>query len=147
MLIAMIHSLHTSLLPCLCERSWPIQLGCWTWERWCSSTFVFICPSSISHASTSQRFVQPFAFRVESNHTCLLAVQEFIFGHSWSATDWVQDGLTKWRENFFADWENAIRIWGPSDCIQFAIPIWMRMPFRHVVSFFWTAYVSFLRAG
>lgn len=40
-----------------------------------------------------------------------------------------------------------IKLWGPSDCIQFCLPIHISMPFRHMVSFFWTAYVSFTRGA
>jgi hypothetical protein len=40
-----------------------------------------------------------------------------------------------------------VKLWGPSDCIQFVLPIYIRMPFRHFVSFFWTAYVSFTRGA
>lgn len=58
------------------------------------------------------------------------------------------DGLTKWKGNFGEDWIATLKIWGPADCIQFGgfLPIWSRMPFRHIVSFFWTAYVSYSRA-
>ena len=40
-----------------------------------------------------------------------------------------------------------IKLWGPSDCIQFVLPMHIRLPFRHLVSFFWTAYVSFTRGA
>jgi hypothetical protein len=40
-----------------------------------------------------------------------------------------------------------IKLWGPSDCVQFVLPLHIRMPFRHAVSFFWTAYVSFTRGS
>ena len=31
--------------------------------------------------------------------------------------------------------------------IQFVLPLHIRMPFRHLVSFFWTAYVRFTRGA
>jgi hypothetical protein len=76
---------------------------------------------------------------------CYYITKEFIFGKTWDATDWVCDGISKWRGNLFADWEALLKVWTPADCIQFVLPMWIRMPFRHCVSFFWTAYVSFTR--
>lgn len=73
-------------------------------------------------------------------------VKEFVYGSSWNPIDWVKSGVGKWSNNLTEDWAALLKLWGPSDCIQFMIPVWMRMPFRHLVSFFWTAYVSFTRA-
>jgi len=72
-------------------------------------------------------------------------VKEFVGGHSWNPADWVKDGVTKYANNFKEDFTAMIKLWGPSDCVQFVLPIHIRMPFRHFVSFFWTAYVSFTR--
>ena len=72
--------------------------------------------------------------------------KEAVYSASFDPSKLVVDGLTKWKNNFAEDWQATLKVWGPSDCIQFVLPIWMRMPFRHVVSFFWTAYVSFTRA-
>ncbi|GMH79182.1 hypothetical protein TrST_g6978 [Triparma strigata] len=74
-------------------------------------------------------------------YTC----KEFIFSQSWNPVDWVKDGVTKYAGNFTEDWVAMAKLWGPSDCIQFVLPLHIRMPFRHCVSFFWTAYVSFTR--
>ena len=75
------------------------------------------------------------------------AVKEFVGGHSWNPVDWVKDGVTKYANNAREDLVAMVKLWGPSDCIQFALPIHIRLPFRHVVSFFWTAYVSFTRGA
>lgn len=72
-------------------------------------------------------------------------VKEFVGGNSWNPTDWVKDGVTKYAGNLKEDLTAMAQLWGPSDCIQFVLPVHIRMPFRHVVSFFWTAYVSFTR--
>jgi len=72
-------------------------------------------------------------------------VKEFVGGSSWNPTDWVIDGCSKWKENFIDDFTALLKLWGPSDCVQFVLPLHIRMPFRHLVSFFWTAYVSFTR--
>jgi hypothetical protein len=75
------------------------------------------------------------------------AVKEFVVGDSWNPMDWIKDGVTKYSKNMKEDLTAMIKLWGPSDCVQFVLPIHIRMPFRHMVSFFWTAYVSFTRGG
>ena len=74
-------------------------------------------------------------------------VKEFVGGHSWNPADWVKDGVTKYSTNIKEDLTAMVQLWGPSDCVQFVLPVHIRMPFRHVVSFFWTAYVSFTRGA
>lgn len=75
------------------------------------------------------------------------AVKEFVGGDSWSPVDWVRDGVTKYGKNYKEDLTAMVQLWGPSDCVQFVLPLHIRMPFRHLVSFFWTAYVSFTRGA
>lgn len=72
-------------------------------------------------------------------------VKEFVGGNSWNPAHWVKDGVSKYMSNARSDLEAMIKLWGPSDCVQFVLPVHIRMPFRHLVSFFWTAYVSFTR--
>lgn len=72
-------------------------------------------------------------------------VKELVTSESWSPVDWIQDGVGKYVNNAPADLDAMVRLWGPSDCVQFVLPLHIRMPFRHMVSFFWTAYVSFTR--
>lgn len=74
-------------------------------------------------------------------------VKEFVGGHSWNPAHWVKDGVTKYSNNLQEDLKAMIVLWGPSDCVQFVLPLHIRMPFRHLVSFFWTAYVSFTRGA
>mmetsp|Transcript_12142 Transcript_12142/g.16954 ORF Transcript_12142/g.16954 Transcript_12142/m.16954 type:complete len:281 (-) Transcript_12142:293-1135(-) len=74
-------------------------------------------------------------------------VKEFVGGTSWSPVDWAKDGVAKYTKNMKEDLTAMIQLWGPSDCIQFVLPLHIRMPFRHLVSFFWTAYVSFTRGA
>lgn len=74
-------------------------------------------------------------------------VKEFISGSSWNPVDWARDGVSKYVKNSKDDLTAMVRLWGPSDCVQFALPTHIRMPFRHMVSFFWTAYVSFTRGA
>ncbi|KAJ1489926.1 hypothetical protein T484DRAFT_1778459 [Baffinella frigidus] len=87
------------------------------------------------------------------------AIKEFVHGHSWNPTDWelvhgsfwnidlVIDGCTKYYHNFSKDFTAMFQLWAPADAVLFSLPMWLRMPCRHVVSFGWTAYLSFLRGG
>ena len=36
-------------------------------------------------------------------------------------------------------------LWVPGDLIVSAVPLWMRLPLNHGLSFVWTCYLSFLR--
>jgi hypothetical protein len=74
-------------------------------------------------------------------------VKESVGGHSWNPVDWLNDGVTKYVGNAKEDLTAMIKLWGPSDCIQFVLPVHIRLPFRHIVSFFWTSYVSFTRGA
>lgn len=74
-------------------------------------------------------------------------VKEFVSMNSYNPLDWVKDGCTKYSENMKEDLTAMIKLWGPSDCVQFVLPLHIRMPFRHLVSFFWTSYVSFTRGA
>jgi len=78
---------------------------------------------------------------------CYYTVKEFVSGSSWNPVDLVKTSLSKYSQNFKDDFSAMIRLWGPSDCIQFILPVHIRLPFRHFVSFFWTAYVSFTRGA
>ena len=62
---------------------------------------------------------------------------------------------------------DVFRVWGPADLVCFSVPLWLRLPVRHarvpkahqlrastctrlkaeVVSFVWTAYLSFARGA
>eukprot|EP00534_Pseudo-nitzschia_fraudulenta_P001047 CAMPEP_0201121882 /NCGR_PEP_ID=MMETSP0850-20130426/5653_1 /ASSEMBLY_ACC=CAM_ASM_000622 /TAXON_ID=183588 /ORGANISM="Pseudo-nitzschia fraudulenta, Strain WWA7" /LENGTH=273 /DNA_ID=CAMNT_0047388439 /DNA_START=52 /DNA_END=873 /DNA_ORIENTATION=+ len=74
-------------------------------------------------------------------------VKEFVGGKTWNPADWAMDGVSKYVNNAKDDLTAMIKLWGPSDCIQFVLPMHIRLPFRHLVSFFWTAYVSFTRGS
>ncbi|KAL3806540.1 hypothetical protein ACHAXA_006593 [Cyclostephanos tholiformis] len=75
------------------------------------------------------------------------ACKEIVTGETWNPIDWVRNGCEKYWNNKEEDLTAMIRLWGPVDCIQFSMPIHYSMPFRHIVSFFWTAYISFTRGA
>ena len=84
----------------------------------------------------------PFLY-FPSYYTC----KEIVTGATWNPIDWVRDGCGKYWNNKEEDLTAMIKLWGPVDCVQFSMPIHYSMPFRHIVSFFWTAYISFTRGG
>eukprot|EP00542_Grammatophora_oceanica_P018153 CAMPEP_0194048552 /NCGR_PEP_ID=MMETSP0009_2-20130614/27656_1 /TAXON_ID=210454 /ORGANISM="Grammatophora oceanica, Strain CCMP 410" /LENGTH=330 /DNA_ID=CAMNT_0038694459 /DNA_START=48 /DNA_END=1040 /DNA_ORIENTATION=+ len=75
------------------------------------------------------------------------AIKECVSGETLNPLKWITTGLSKYYTNSQEDLLAMIQLWGPSDCVQFALPTHVRMPFRHLVSFFWTAYVSFTRGA
>ena len=36
-------------------------------------------------------------------------------------------------------------LWVPGDLIVYSVPIWLRLPLNHGLSFIWICYLSFLR--
>jgi hypothetical protein len=70
-----------------------------------------------------------------------------VFSSSWSASDWAKDGIGNYTKNFSKDVYDVVRVWGPADLVCFSVPLWLRLPVRHVVSFVWTVYLSFARGA
>lgn len=70
-----------------------------------------------------------------------------VFSGSLDPSVWVSSGLDTFSSNFAKDEFDLIRVWLPADLICFSVPLYLRLPVRHVVSFVWTAYLSFARGG
>lgn len=70
-----------------------------------------------------------------------------VFSGSTDPTVWVSTGLDNYGTNFAKDEFDLIRVWAPADLVCFSVPLYLRLPVRHVVSFVWTAYLSFARGG
>jgi hypothetical protein len=75
------------------------------------------------------------------------SVKEFVSGEGYNPLSLAKDGVSRYINNAQEDLTAMVKLWGPSDCVQFVLPLHIRMPFRHMVSFFWTAYVSFTRGS
>mmetsp|Transcript_16833 Transcript_16833/g.31881 ORF Transcript_16833/g.31881 Transcript_16833/m.31881 type:complete len:311 (-) Transcript_16833:2493-3425(-) len=73
--------------------------------------------------------------------------KEGVFSGSNDPSFWMRSGIEKWQQNFSKDELDLIRVWMPADLICFSVPLYLRMPVRHIVSFMWTAYLSFVRGG
>jgi hypothetical protein len=70
-----------------------------------------------------------------------------VFSGSLDPSAWVASGIDSFQSNFAKDEFDLIRVWLPADLICFSVPLYLRLPVRHVVSFVWTAYLSFARGG
>ena len=70
-----------------------------------------------------------------------------VFSGSPDPSLWVSSGLESYTSNFAKDEFDLIRVWLPADLVCFSVPLYLRLPVRHVVSFVWTAYLSFARGG
>jgi len=70
-----------------------------------------------------------------------------IFSGSMDPAVWTTTGLENYTNNFAKDEIDLIRVWLPADLVCFSVPLYLRLPVRHIVSFVWTAYLSFARGG
>ena len=68
-----------------------------------------------------------------------------VFSDTVSVQAWVNNGMGNYFKNCWKDWYDVVRVWGPADIVCFSVPLWLRLPVRHIVSFVWTAYLSFVR--
>lgn len=70
-----------------------------------------------------------------------------VFSGSLDPSVWVSSGMGSFQTNFAKDELDLVRVWLPADLVCFSVPLYLRLPVRHVVSFVWTAYLSFARGG
>ena len=55
------------------------------------------------------------------------------------------DSWNVYTTNLPTDLPALIKCWGPADLICFSVPLYLRIPIRHLVSFCWTIYLSLSR--
>jgi hypothetical protein len=70
-----------------------------------------------------------------------------VFSGTMDPSVWVSSGFDTFQTNFAKDEVDLIKVWLPADLVCFSVPLYLRLPVRHVVSFVWTAYLSFFRGG
>lgn len=70
-----------------------------------------------------------------------------VFSGSATPAEWLSSGWHNYSTNFRKDEFDLLRVWLPADLVCFSVPLYLRLPVRHVVSFVWTAYLSFSRGG
>jgi hypothetical protein len=70
-----------------------------------------------------------------------------VFSGTMDPTMWWSKGIDSYISNFQKDEFDLIRVWAPADIVCFSVPLYLKLPVRHIVSFVWTAYLSFARGG
>jgi len=70
-----------------------------------------------------------------------------VFSDAMDPAQWISTGISNYTRNFASDSYDLIRVLGTADVICFSVPLWLRLPVRHVFSFFWTSYLSFIRGS
>lgn len=70
-----------------------------------------------------------------------------VFSGSADPSIWLSTGLDNYNTNFAKDEFDLVRVFAPADLVCFSVPLYLRLPVRHVVSFGWTTYLSFARGG
>jgi Mpv17 / PMP22 family len=70
-----------------------------------------------------------------------------VFSGSIDPSLWFATGIENYQTNFSKDEADLIKVWLPADLVCFSVPLYLRLPVRHIVSFVWTAYLSFARGG
>ena len=70
-----------------------------------------------------------------------------VFSGSSDLGVWASTGLSDYHNNFLKDESDALKVWFPADLVCFSVPLYLRLPVRHGISFLWTTYLSFSRGG
>lgn len=70
-----------------------------------------------------------------------------VFSGSPDPSVWASSGWESYTTNFSKDEVDLLKVWFPADLVCFSVPLYLRLPSRHIVSFVWTAYLSFARGG
>ena len=77
--------------------------------------------------------------------SCFYTVKEILQGKSYNLWHRVRDGVTQYSSKAAVDIRALWSFWGSGNALVFSVPLWLRMPMRHVLSLGWTAYLSHLR--
>lgn len=70
-----------------------------------------------------------------------------VFSENRTPQAWVSEGIGKYQTNVSKDAKDVLMVWFPADLVCFSVPLYLRLPVRHIVSFVWTAYLSFARGA
>jgi len=59
----------------------------------------------------------------------------------------VSEAMGTYKKNFFEDNFGMLFFWLPADVVIYSVPLWLRLPLNHTVSFAWCCIMSFVRGG
>lgn len=66
---------------------------------------------------------------------------------AWDVARWVRGGASSYTAHFQRDFAALIRLWAPCDLVCFSVPLHLRLPVRHAISFASTAYLAVAGRG
>lgn len=78
---------------------------------------------------------------------CFYVFKAAVFSSTYDPSEWATTGFGAYTKNFSKDVYDVVRVWGPADICCFSVPLYLRLPVRHIVSFVWTVYLSFIRGS
>ena len=55
--------------------------------------------------------------------------------------------MSKYKTTFWVDNIGMLAFWLPADIVIYSVPIWIRLPLSHTISFMWTAILSAYRGA
>ena len=64
-----------------------------------------------------------------------------------STVDIASSALEKYSGTFWQDNLGMCAFWLPADIIIYSVPVWLRLPLNHGISFVWCSILSFWRGG
>jgi len=76
---------------------------------------------------------------------CFYVCKEYILEKDFQKS--FKKGILTYKKNFKEDNLKIIQLFIVGDIIAFAVPIWLRLPIIHSISFVWTCYLSFSRGN
>ena len=68
---------------------------------------------------------------------------EYLRLKDWKHATYV--AMKKYAGTFWVDNIGMLSFWLPADIVIYSVPIWIRLPLSHTVSFLWTAILSAYR--
>lgn len=77
--------------------------------------------------------------------TFYVVKEVFITGNLGPSSFW--SALSTYKDNFTQDNLASVSLWFPADFVIFTVPMFLRMPLEHAVSFAWTMIISHMRGG
>jgi hypothetical protein len=133
---------------------WYIYVTCF--KRWFPGMALFASQSlgdKLRNASGMRELLKQVAFDNFVHYPFIYFPFFYVFKETIQGTGYESPlaipayGLAKYQTNCVEDNLKMWALWIPGDLIVYAVPLWMRLPLNHGLSFIWTCYLSFLRGS
>ena len=73
----------------------------------------------------------------------IMGEYEYLRLQDWKHASYV--AMKKYAGTFWIDNVGMLSFWVPADIVIYSVPIWIRLPLSHTISFIWTAVLSAYR--